>query len=116
VTPDLADSWAMSEDATTFTFKLNEKAAWQDGTDFTADDVVFTAWWAARYPTAYQGQPMVWTQIKGAKETEASGAELSGIKAIDENTVEITLDSPNAEFLQALANAQNVIVAKHVLE
>lgn len=116
VTPDLADSWTMSADATTFTFKLNEKAAWQDGADFTADDVVFTAWWAARYPTAYQGQPMVWTQIKGAKETEASGADLSGIKAIDENTVEITLDAPNAEFLQALANAQNVIVPKHVLE
>lgn len=115
VTPDLADSWTMSPDATTFTFKLNEKAAWQDGTDFTADDVVFTASWAARYPTAYQGQPMVWSQIKGAKETEASGAELSGIKAIDENTVEITLAAPNAEFLQALANAQNVIVPKHVL-
>jgi peptide/nickel transport system substrate-binding protein len=116
VTPDLADSWTMSPDATTFTFKLNEKAAWHDGTDFTADDVVFTAWWAARYPAAYQGQPMVWTQIKGAKETEASGAPLSGIRAIDENTIEITLDSPNAEFLQALANAQNVIVPKHILE
>lgn len=116
VVPDLADSWTMSEDATTFTFKLNEDAAWQDGTDFTADDVVFTAWWAARYPTAYQGQPMVWAQIEGAEETAASGAALSGIQAIDENTVEITLSAPNAEFLQALANAQNVIVPKHVLE
>lgn len=116
VIPDLADSWTMSPDAITFTFKLNEKAAWQDGTDFTADDVVFTAWWAARYPTAYQGQPMVWTQIKGAKETEASGAELSGIRAIDPNTVEITLAAPNADFLQVLAGSPNVIVPKHLLE
>ena len=33
VIPDLADSWTASEDATKFTFKLNEDAAWQDGTD-----------------------------------------------------------------------------------
>jgi peptide/nickel transport system substrate-binding protein len=116
VIPDLADSWTASADATKFTFKLNQDAAWQDGADFTADDVVFTAWWAARYPTAFQGQPMVWTQIEGAKETEASGAALSGVRAIDENTVEITLAAPNADFLQALAGAPNVIVPKHLLE
>jgi len=116
VVGDLASSWTASDDATTFTFTLNEGVTWHDGTPFTVDDVIFTAWWAARYPTAFQGLPNVWTQIEGAAETAETGAELSGIRAIDDSTVEITLAEPNADFLLALANAPNVIVPKHVFE
>ncbi len=41
--PDLADTWEVSPDATTFTFHLNPNAKWHDGTPVTADDVIFTA-------------------------------------------------------------------------
>ena len=41
--PDLADTWDVSADATTFTFNLNPNAKWHDGTPVTADDVVYTA-------------------------------------------------------------------------
>ncbi len=40
--PALADSYEWNEDKTQLTMKLNEKAAWQDGEDFTADDVLYT--------------------------------------------------------------------------
>ncbi|WP_344301546.1 ABC transporter substrate-binding protein [Nocardioides bigeumensis] len=116
VIPDLAESWEASADATTFTFTLADGVKWQDGEAFTVDDVAFTAWWGARYPDAFQGLPMVWTQIEGAEETAESGAELSGVEVVDDKTIRFTLSAPNADFLQALANAPNVIVPKHILE
>jgi peptide/nickel transport system substrate-binding protein len=40
--PDLAESWEVSDDQLTVTFKLKEGVVWEDGTPFTADDCVFT--------------------------------------------------------------------------
>jgi peptide/nickel transport system substrate-binding protein len=39
---DLADTWEVSNGGKTFTFYLNEDAAWHDGTPVTAADIVFT--------------------------------------------------------------------------
>ncbi|MGI9500840.1 MAG: ABC transporter substrate-binding protein, partial [Geminicoccaceae bacterium] len=41
VRPNIAESWEVSEDATTFTFKLREGMKWSDGAPFTADDIMF---------------------------------------------------------------------------
>lgn len=41
VRPNIAESWEVSEDATTFTFKLREGMKWSDGEPFTADDILF---------------------------------------------------------------------------
>ena len=40
--PALADSWTVSADGLTYTFKLNPDAKWHDGVDVTADDVAFS--------------------------------------------------------------------------
>lgn len=40
--PALADSYEWNESKTELTLKLNEKAKWQDGEDFTAEDVLYT--------------------------------------------------------------------------
>jgi len=41
VEPNVAESWEISEDFTTYTFKLREGMKWSDGTPFTADNVIF---------------------------------------------------------------------------
>ncbi|MGJ3241011.1 MAG: ABC transporter substrate-binding protein [Anaerolineae bacterium] len=40
--PDLASSWVVSRDGYEYVFDLRQDVLWQDGTPFTADDVVFT--------------------------------------------------------------------------
>jgi peptide/nickel transport system substrate-binding protein len=40
--PALADSWTVSDDGLTYTFKLNTNARWHDGVDVTAEDVAFS--------------------------------------------------------------------------
>jgi len=40
--PDLADSWTLSADGLTYTFRLNPRAKWHDGRPVTADDAEFT--------------------------------------------------------------------------
>jgi peptide/nickel transport system substrate-binding protein len=40
--PDLAESWAISADASLYTFTIRDGAKWHDGTAVSADDVIYT--------------------------------------------------------------------------
>ena len=40
--PEIADSWAASDDGLTWTFKIHPGMTWQDGEPLTASDVAFT--------------------------------------------------------------------------
>ena len=40
--PDLAESWAISADASLYTFTLREDAVWHDGEPVVSDDIVYT--------------------------------------------------------------------------
>ena len=42
VVPDLADTWSISDDGITYTFKLRQDIKWDDGAPVTVDDILFT--------------------------------------------------------------------------
>ncbi len=70
----------VSEDLTTITWKLKEGIKWSDGTDLTADDVVFTANYCMAPDGGCQGL--------------AAFADVANVEALDPLTVKITFDKP----------------------
>src|SRR5690349_20710893 len=42
IEPALAESWSVSDDGLEYTFNRRQVVKWSDGTDFTANDVLFT--------------------------------------------------------------------------
>jgi peptide/nickel transport system substrate-binding protein len=117
ILPDLATEWTASPDATTYTFNLNPAAVWSDGEPVTADDVEWTIAWSAQNPTAFKQIPVdMWTRVKGGADVVGTTNIPEGINKIDDHTVEITLEAPDATFLRRIAGAVYYILPKHILE
>jgi peptide/nickel transport system substrate-binding protein len=86
--PWLADSWTINSDASEYTFKLRKGVTFSDGSAFNAQAV----------KTAYDG-----IFALGAL-SELGVTYLAGYKSttvVDDYTVKVTFDGPNAQFLQA---------------
>jgi len=113
VMPDLAESWDVSEDGKVWTFNLRENVDWQDGQKFDAEDVMFTL----RYIFDVKGKSAEALKelVVGASEyADGSANEVSGIKKIDEYTVQFTTKFSTRRFLQSLSGLY--IVPEHVVK
>lgn len=113
---DLAESFEVSDDATTFTFHIHPDATFNDGTPLTAEDVVFTLQSALIPETAsfWQGRLMGIAGARAFADGEADSVE--GIETPDEKTVILTLESPDTAFLPTFADFSGLgILPKHVL-
>ncbi len=99
IEPLLAESWEISEDKLTYTFKLRENVKWQDGEPFTSEDVVFS------YKTIMN--PKV-----DAPQLRAYYQEIRDVKAIDDHTVKFTYARPYFLALEFCGGMP--IVPKHV--
>jgi peptide/nickel transport system substrate-binding protein len=95
--PELADSWDVSADHLTWTFKLHPGIKWTDGTDFTSADVKFSFELCLdpKVGACYPGGS--WGTIKGAADVKSGKTQdLVGVQAPDPLTVTITTDTPSA--------------------
>ncbi|MEM8665473.1 MAG: ABC transporter substrate-binding protein, partial [Pseudomonadota bacterium] len=104
--PNLAESFEVSDDASTYTFKLREGIKWSDGEPFTADDIMFFFEDLLPNKDFYAAPPPRFV-IAG----EAATAE-----KIDDHTVKITFAGPYGQFLSELATPlaqEPVLWAKH---
>jgi ABC-type transport system substrate-binding protein len=116
ILPDLAMDWTASPDAKVYTFNLNPAAVWSDGEKVTVDDVIFTIAWANQNPTAFKQLGVVaWLNTAGGDEVEGTTNIPSGLKKVDDDTIEITLDVPDSTYLRRLAGAVYYILPEHVL-
>ena len=114
--PRLAESWDVSEDATNFTFTLQEGLTWSDGEPFTADDVVFSYNLYAD-PEVGSAWRTRLADVAGYAEFDSGAADsLSGVTAVDDTTVEFELATPNAGFLSLIGyGSVFYIMPEHVL-
>lgn len=114
IVPDIASTWEMSSDATTYTFKLRPGVTWHDGEPFTAEDVKFTFEFLTdkRMPGPLLPK---FSLIQGAPDWKAGRAQgISGIQVVAPDQVKFTLSSRNALFLSNTATT--IILPKHVLK
>jgi ABC-type transport system substrate-binding protein len=103
LTADLAESWTISEDGLTYTFKLRQNAKFHDGRPVTAQDFIYS-WERAASPQLKSDTVLTYLgDIVGVHEMAAGRADhISGLKAIDEHTLQVTIDAPKPYFLLKL--------------
>lgn len=89
IEPALAESWTISGDGKTYTFKLRSGVKWSDGQDFNADDVIFTYRNMIMNPEAKAGDAGNFKQ----------GTENITISKVDSMTVQFKLPKPAPAFL-----------------
>ena len=101
--PEIAESWAVSADGTVYTFKLRSNAQFQDGKKLTAADFVYS-WDRAADPKTRSNTVLTYLgDIVGVKQMRSGQAgHISGLKALDEHTLQVTIDAPKAYFLYKL--------------
>ena len=110
----LAESWTVSPDAKTYTFKLRPGLKWSDGEAFTSSDVLFTYKLLVNPKVSQQAGRF--TGVVGADTLTAEGLEVpAGLRAPDANTFEIELKEPDAGFLFKLAWPFSGILPEHLL-
>ncbi|OHV77233.1 peptide ABC transporter substrate-binding protein [Rhizobium sp. LCM 4573] len=117
IVPGAAESWTVSEDGTTYTFKLRENANWSDGSPVTAEDFVFS-FQRIEDPKTAAGYANILYPIKNAEKInkgELATSEL-GVKAVDAKTLEITLERPTPFILELLAHQTALPVSKASVE
>ncbi len=116
--PGDAESWTLSKDGRTYTFKIRNDAKWSNGDAVTAHDYVY-AWTrllkpetAAEY--AYQGYYFVnGKEFNTGKITDPSKL---GFKALDDKTLEVILVHPTPFFLSLLYHHSLLPVHRKTIE
>ena len=102
--PGVAKTWDISNDGRVYTFYLRENAKWSNGDSHTAHDYVWS-WWRALQTTLGNQYAYMLFPIKNAKryyDGETSDFSDVGVKAIDNQTLQVTLTNPTPYFLQLL--------------
>lgn len=101
IVPSLAEKWDISGNGLEYTFYLQKGVKFQNGNDFTAEDVLYTF---ERLLTVEGGlNTELLDQVKGAAELmEGTADTLEGVEVVDDYTVKITLKEPFAAFLSCL--------------
>lgn len=89
VEPAVAESYVVSDDAMSITFTLRDGVKFSDGSEVTAEDIIYSV---ERY----------------AESTSVSSAfseYFGSIEAADESTITVTLTAPNTEFIYEMTCA-----------
>ncbi|WP_349956002.1 peptide ABC transporter substrate-binding protein [Rhizobium sp. ZPR3] len=116
--PGQAASWTISPDQKVYTFKLRDGIKWSDGQPVTAQDFVFAFQRLMDPKTAAQYAYLQYTILNAEKinKGEIKDPTQLGVKAIDDKTLEITLENPTPYFLNALMHYTAYPLPKHVVE
>lgn len=113
----VAESWEISADYITYTFHLRTNAKWADGKIVTANDFVY-AWRRAVDPKVASSASYQLNPVKNADKIINGELPIEdlGIKALDDFTLEVKLESPTTYFLDLLATTIYSPLRRDVIE
>ena len=101
--PDIAERWEISSDGRTYTFHIRDNAKFQDGKQVTAKDFKWSFERAAKPETGSPVADVYLNDIVGVQAVfDGEADDISGVKVIDAQTLQITIDAPKAYFLAKL--------------
>ena len=103
----LAESVEKSDDGLTYTFKLRPNLKWSNADALTANDFVY-GWQRTNNPKTASTYAYLFSGVKGADDIQ-SGKDKNlddlGVKALDDTTLEVTLDKPMPQLESILTMA-----------
>ncbi|HKJ62351.1 MAG TPA: ABC transporter substrate-binding protein, partial [Hyphomicrobiales bacterium] len=108
VEPALAESWTISDDGLTYTFKLREGVKFHDGSDFNAEAVKFNFERMLNEDHPYHDT--------GPFPLSFFFSAVDKVEAPDPQTVVFTLKEPYAPFLSNLAYPTGLIVSPEAVK
>ncbi len=117
VVGDLAESWAVSADGKTTTFRIHPDAKFHNGRSVTANDVKWSLERAADPATEAFNASVFLGDIIGVEQklTGASNA-ISGVQVINDSTLTITTDAPKPFFLSKLTYPVSFVLDQQNVE
>lgn len=100
--PGAAESWDISEDGTVYTFHIRKNAKWSNGDPLTAHDFVFSYHRLFSPALSAQYAYMHYVIKNAAAYTKGEITDFSkvGVKALDDHTLQFTLNAPTPYFLR----------------
>jgi oligopeptide transport system substrate-binding protein len=114
--PDIAYGWDASPDGLTYTFYLRD-SVWSDGVALTARDFEY-AWKRVLAPETSARYAMFLYPLKNGEafnQRRAASSEV-GVRALDDNTLQVTLENPLPYFLALTSFYTLMPVPRHVIE
>ena len=109
----LCESYTVSDDGLTYTFKLKDGVVFSNGSGLEASDVQYTF---ERLLTAGGVNDDVPLEVLGAEELKSGAAEtLAGFKVTSDVDFSITLAAPNAGFIAELTGPAMSIVDRETM-
>jgi oligopeptide transport system substrate-binding protein len=115
--PDIAQSWQVSNGGKTYTFYLRQDVRFQDGRQVKAGDFKYSWERACAPETGSQTAATYLGDIVGVKEVlSGQTKEISGVRVVDDYTLEVTIDAPKSYFLYKLTYPTTFVVDRANVE
>lgn len=117
VVGDIAQSWELSSDGMTYTFHIRGGVRFHDGREVTAEDFKYSIERAAAPETGSPVAEAYLGDIVGVKDKlDGLTDEVGGVRVVDGETLEITIDAPKAYFLSKLTHPSTFVVDRQNVE
>ncbi len=104
IVPGAAEKWEISSDGLVWTFHIRKDAKWSDGKDLTSNDFIYSWKRTVDKETAADYAYYIYF-IKNGEKINSGEADINtlGVKAINDKTLEVTLENPCPFFTEIVA-------------